>query len=66
MDWLEFESRMKHSVQHIRNTQLPPKRDDVIGQTLKISQQVAADCGDEFPSVTYDLNCAKIARNIKN
>lgn len=46
--------------------QLPPTKDDMIRQTLKISQEVAADCGDEFPSVTYNLNCAKIARNIKN
>ena len=50
----------------MHNKQLPPKRDDVIGQTLKISQEEVADCGDEFPSVTCNLVCAKIARNIKN
>ena len=49
----------------MRNIQLPPTRDDVIRQTLKISQAVATDCGDEFSLATYDLACAEIARHIQ-
>ena len=56
---------MKQSVQYVRNIQLPPTRDDVIRQTLKISQEVATDCGDEFALVTYDLACVKMASHIK-
>ena len=63
---IKLESRMKQSVQYMRNIQLPPTRNDVIRQTLKISQEVAPDCGDEFTLVTYNFACAKIARHIKN
>ena len=56
---------MQQSVQYMRNIQLPPIRDDVIRQSLKISQELAANCRDEFVLVTYDLACAKIARHIQ-
>ena len=62
---IKADSQMKQSVQYMRNTQLPPTRDDVIRQTLKTSHEVATDCGDEFSLVTYDLACAKIARHIQ-
>ena len=47
----------------MRNIQLPLTKDDVIRQTLKISQEIATDYGDEFALVTYDSACAKIARH---
>ena len=49
----------------MRNIQLPPTRDDVIRQILKISQEVATDCGDEFALLMYNLACAKIAGHIQ-
>ena len=62
---IKADNQMKQSVQYMRNIQLQPTRDDVIRQTLKISQEVATDCGDEFSLVTYDLACAKIAGYIQ-
>ena len=49
----------------MRNIQLPPTRDDVIRQILKISQEVATDCGDEFALLMCNLACAKIAGHIQ-
>ena len=51
---IKADSQMKQSVQYMRNIQLPPTRDDVIRQILKISQEVATDWGDEFALNTYD------------
>ena len=45
--------------------QLPPTKDDMIRQTLKISQEVASDCGGKFPLVKYNLAYTKIARHIQ-
>ena len=56
---------MKQSVQYMRIIQLPLTRDNMIRQTLKMSQEIATDYGDEFALVTYDLACAKIARHIQ-
>ena len=49
----------------MRNIQLTPTRDDVIRQTLKISQEVATDRGDELALFTYNLTCTKVARHIQ-
>ncbi len=55
-------------VQHLaymKNLNLPITRKDVIAETLKISQQVAKECGDDYTVVTYDLAAAKPAIQIQ-
>ena len=49
----------------MQNIRLPPKREDVVKETLKRTQAVAKDCGDKYAIITYDLAVAKIARQIQ-
>ena len=55
----------KHVVCYMQNIRLPPTREAVVKETLKISQAVAKECGDKYAIITYDLAVAKIARQIK-
>ena len=55
----------KQVVCYMHNIRLPPTREDVVKETLKRSQAVAKECGDEYVIVTYDLVVAKIARQIQ-
>ena len=44
---------------------MPPTRLDVVVETMKISQKVAAKCGDQNALVHYDLAITKLALLIK-
>ena len=55
----------KQVVCYMQNIRLPPTREDVVKETLKISQAVAKECGDKYAIITYDLAVVKIARQIK-
>ena len=50
---------------YMENINLPPTRLDVVAETLKRSQAVAKECGEEFALVTYDLAIAKPALQIQ-
>lgn len=52
-------------IAYMNNIQLPPTRLDVVAETLRISQQVAKECGDLYAVVTYDLAIAKPAMQIQ-
>ena len=62
---IKVDTQIKQSIQYMHNIQLPPTRDNVIRQTLKVSQEVVTDFEDEFALVTYNLAFAKIARHIQ-
>ena len=55
----------KQRVEYMENLNLPPTRLDVIVETLKRSQRVAAECGEHYALVTYDLAVAKPALQIQ-
>ena len=52
-------------IEYMENLALPSTRLDVITETLRISQQVARECGDEYAIVHYDLLMAKSAVQIQ-
>jgi hypothetical protein len=52
-------------VAYMENISLPPTRMDVVVETMKISQQVAKECGEDYAVVTYDLAIAKPAMQIQ-
>ena len=52
-------------IEYMENLTLPSTRLDVIAETLRISQQVANECGDEYAIVHYDLLMAKSAIQIQ-
>ena len=47
------------------NYSLPPTRLDVVAQTMKTSQKVAAECEEIYAVVHYDLAVAKLAIQIQ-
>ena len=49
----------KQNVLYMENISLPPTRLDVVVETMKISQQVASECDEEYIVVHYDLAIAK-------
>ena len=56
----------KQVVGYLKPIQLPPTRTDVVKETMNRSQKVAAECGDDYALVTYDLAIAKIAKQIQD
>lgn len=52
-------------ISYMDNLNLPPTRLDVIAETLRISQRVASECGDQYIVVHYDLAVAKPAMQIQ-
>ena len=56
----------RHTIGYMENLNLPPTRLDVVAETLKQSQQVAKECGDEYVVVHYDLAVAKPAMQIQS
>ena len=52
-------------VVYMDNISLPPTRLDVIVETLKISQEVALECNEQYAIVHYDLAVAKPAIQIQ-
>ena len=55
----------KQNVLYMENISLPPTRLDVVVETMKISQQVASECDEEYIVVHYDLAIAKPALQIQ-
>ena len=47
------------------NYSLSPTRLDVVAQTMKTSQKVAAECGETYAVVQYALAVAKLAIQIQ-
>ncbi len=45
----------------MRNVTFPPTRNDVVMETLKVSQMIASECGEASILVHYDLAVAKPA-----
>ena len=52
-------------VLYMENITLPPTQMNVVLETLKVSQKVAEECGQEYAFVTYDLAIAKPAMQIQ-
>lgn len=50
---------------YMQNINLPQTRLGIITETMRISQKVASECGDEYIVVTYDLAVAKPAMQIQ-
>lgn len=46
----------------MQNIRVPPTRDDFVKETIKRSQVVAKECGDEYAIVTYDSVVAEIRK----
>ena len=55
----------RQTICYLQNICLPPTRMDVIAETLKIAQQVATECKEEYAVVTYDLGIAKPASQLQ-
>lgn len=55
----------KQKVLYMNSINLPPTRLDVVLETMKISQKVARECGEENIIVHYDLAIAKPALQIQ-
>ena len=52
-------------ISYMDNLNLPPTRLDVVAETLRISQKVASECGEQYAIVHYDLAVAKPAMQIQ-
>jgi len=52
-------------VGYMETINLPPTRNDVVQETMKRTQAVAKECGQDQIIVTYDLAIAKIASQIQ-
>ena len=49
---------------YMQNIRLPPTREDVVKETLKISQAPKKECGDKYAIFRHDVAVAKITRQI--
>ena len=65
MGQLELSHYKDTLLAYMDNLSLPPTRLDVVAETLKISQMVAAQCNEEFAIVHYDLAVVKPAMQIQ-
>ena len=54
----------KQCIGYMQNITLPPSRLDVVVETMRLSQQVAAECGDEYTFIHSDLAVAKLTLQI--
>ena len=70
--WVGWNSQMtddplpKQKIAYMENLTLPITRLDVVAETLRVTQQVAQECGQEYGVVHYDLNAAKPALQIQS
>ncbi len=65
-NWLITEDHLPQQILgYMENLNMPPTRLDVVAETLPQSQRVAAECGEEYAIVTYDLAVAKPALQIQ-
>ena len=55
----------QQTIGYMDNYSLPPTRLDVVTQTMRTSQKVAAECGETYAIVHYDLAVAKLALSIQ-
>ena len=53
------------TISYMDSISLPPTRLDVVAETLKVSQKVEMECGQQFCIVHYDLAVAKPALQIQ-
>lgn len=60
------DTSMKQCIGYMRNVTFPPTRNDVVMETLKVSQKIASECGEASILVHYDLAVAKPALMIQN
>jgi hypothetical protein len=69
--WIGWNSRVtvdnlpQQSIGYMDNLSLPPTRLDVVAETMRISQKLAAECGEPYALVHYDLGVAKPALQIQ-
>ena len=64
---LNFVDQQPHqALGYLKPIPLPPTRTDVVKETLKQSQKIAEECGEDHALVTYDLAVAKIAKQIQD
>ena len=69
--WIGWNSRLteddlpQQTIGYMDNLNLPPTRLDVVAETMKISQKLAAECGEQYAIVHYDLAVAKLALSIQ-
>ena len=52
-------------IAYMENNPHQPKQLDVVAETLRKSQAVAEECGEQYAVVTYDLAIAKPALQIQ-
>lgn len=52
-------------VLYLENITLPPTRNDVVLETMKIAQEIAEECGEDYMLVHYDLAIARPALQIQ-
>ena len=70
--WVGWNSQMtddplpKQKIAYMENLTLPITRLGVVAETLRVTQQVAQECGQEYGVVHYDLNAAKPALQIQS
>ena len=55
----------KQKILYMENISLPPTMLDIVVETMKISQRVAAECDEEYMAVHYDLAIVKPALQIQ-
>ena len=56
----------KQDVYYLPNLEHPPTENEVVIETMKISQRCAEECKQNYALVTYDLDVAKRAVKIQN
>ena len=61
----EVEINPQQNMFYMQHIKLPPTRNDVVKETLRLSQIVASECNEPYALVTYDLAVAKIAEQIQ-
>ena len=52
-------------IRYMENMNLPPTRNDVVAETMRVSQKVATECGEQYALVHYDLAITKPALQIQ-
>ena len=70
--WTGWNSRVTEDILplqkivYMENIAHPSTRLDVVAETMRKSQAVAEECGEQYAVVTYDLAIAKPALQIQN
>ena len=62
---LTVDNLPRHTIGYMDNYSLPPTRLDAVAQTMKTSEKIAAECGETYAEVHYDLAVAKLAIQIQ-